>query len=362
MADDRRGRGSLTLPLDRARIILLIGEAVAAGCRQSQACGVINVGERTLQRWQESPIDGRHGPLTAPANKLTASERAVIVKTSTSTEFVEMSPHQIVPKLADIGVYLASESTFYRILRAEKLNAHRGQCKPRLVVRPEPFVATKPNQLYSWDITYLQAAIRGDFYYLYLFLDIFSRKIVGWNIHHTQEAEYASQLLSEICINEKINKLQITLHADNGGPMKGATMLATMQRLGVMPSFSRPSVSDDNPYSESTFKTLKYCTFFPTKPFDSIEDAIAWVTKFVIWYNTGHLHSGINFVTPESKHRGLDAEILKNRSEVYESAKLKNPNRWSGKTRNWKPITSVNLNPLKEKDKSGTKEELQLAS
>jgi len=340
----------------------LVAEAVASGCRKLSACAALNIEERTIQRWQELAVDGRCGPHTVPANKLSLAERNSIIKTAISSEFVSSSPHQIVPKLADRGIYMGSEATFYRVLKAESLTAHRGHTKPRIVERPKSYEAVVPNQIYSWDITYLQSIVRGEFYYLYLFIDLFSRKIVGWNIHLRQESNLSSMLLENICKNEKINKHELTVHSDNGGPMKGATMLATMQRLGVVPSFSRPSVSNDNPYSESMFKTLKYCPMFPSKPFENIESAHTWMNKFTHWYNAEHLHSGINFVTPESKHRGEDIEILKNRNDVYKMAKQKNPERWAGKTRNWDPITVVKLNPLKEKQKSNTKEKHQLAS
>lgn len=361
MALSERGRGSLTSFVDRRSILELIAEAVAAGCRRFRACEAFDLEERTIQRWKLSSSDQRHGPLTVPANKITDQERALIIKTSVSEIYVNLSPHQIVPRLADDGIYIASESTFYRVLNAEKLTAHRGLSKPRIVERPKAYEATKPNQIYSWDITYLQSSVRGQFYYLYLFLDLFSRKIVGWSIHDNQDMELSSILLTDICKLEKINKHQIVVHADNGGPMKGATMLATMQKLGIVPSFSRPSVSNDNPFSESLFKTLKYCPIYPTKPFEDIEAAIVWMQKFVNWYNTEHLHSGINFVTPDSKHNGNDIEILENRNEIYMAAKAKNPNRWSGKTRNWDAVTAVKLNPLKEKDKSNTKEKYQHA-
>lgn len=361
MAATFRGRGHLTSFEDRKNILELIAEAVAAGCRIFRACEAFDLEERTIQRWKLSSTDQRHGPLTVPANKITDLERALIIKTSVSEIYVNLSPHQIVPRLADVGIYIASESTFYRVLQSEKLTAHRGLSKPRIVERPKAYEATKPNQIYSWDITYLQSSVRGQFYYLYLFLDLFSRKIVGWSIHETQEADLSAILLTDICKNEKINKNQIVVHSDNGGPMKGATMLATMQSLGIVPSFSRPSVSNDSPFSESMFKTLKYCPFYPSKPFEDIEAAIVWMQKFVNWYNTEHLHSGINFVTPESKHLGDDIEILENRNEIYKAAKVKNPNRWSGKTRNWDAVTAVKLNPLKEKDKSNTKEKYQQA-
>lgn len=361
MALAERGRGALTSFADRCSILELITEAVAAGCRKFRACEAFDLKERTVQRWKLSSADQRHGPLTVPANKITDLERALIIKTSVSAVFVNLSPHQIVPRLADDGIYIASESTFYRVLKAEKLSEHRGFSKPRIVERPKAYEATRPNQIYSWDITYLQSSVRGQFYYLYLFLDLFSRKIVGWSVHDNQDMELSSILLADICKKEKINKHQIVVHADNGGPMKGATMLATMQKLGIVPSFSRPSVSNDNPYSESLFKTLKYCPIYPTKPFEDIESSIIWMQKFVNWYNTEHLHSGINFVTPESKHAGNDIEILENRNKIYKAAKAKNPNRWSGKTRNWDAVTAVKLNPLKEKDKSNIKEKYQQA-
>jgi hypothetical protein len=166
--------------------------------------------------------------------------------------------------------------------------------------------------------------------------------------------EFSALLFAEICAREGIDPKQLTCHADNGSPMKGATMLATMARLGVTPSFSRPSVSDDNPFSESLFRTLKYCPIFPSVPFDSVESATAWVETFVAWYNEVHLHSGIKFVTPSSRHSGTDVEILKQRSFVYREAQKKNPKRWSKATRNWDRIDTVKLNYLKPGKGSNT--------
>jgi putative transposase len=181
-----------------------------------------------------------------------------------------------------------------------------------------------------------------------MFLDIYSRMIVGHKVHDVESMEYSSQLIDAICASEGIQKHQLILHSDNGGAMKGATMLATLQRLGVVPSFSRPKVSDDNPFSESLFKTLKYCPEYPSRPFGSLEEANALVEKFVYWYNNIHLHSGIKFVTPSSRHAMKDDKILENRKRVYEEAKRKNPNRWSRQTRNWTKIEKVYLNYLQE--------------
>lgn len=326
----------------------LIKEAVQNGSRHFIACDDIGIDIKTYKRWTLDIQDKRKGPLTAPANKLTLEEKQEIISVATTKTYMDLSPSQIVPLLADKGIYLACESSFYKVLKENHLLEHRGKSKKKCNNRPAPLVATGPNQIYSWDITYLRSCITGKFYYLYMFMDIYSRKIVGHEVHDVESMEYSSQLIDSICQREGIRKDQLVLHSDNGGAMKGATMLATLQRLGVIPSFSRPRVSDDNPYSESLFKTLKYCPEYPTKPFGSTEDANAWVKKFVYWYNNVHLHSGIKYVTPASRHAMIDNEILENRKKVYEEAKLKNPNRWSRKTRNWDIIKKVYLNYLQE--------------
>jgi transposase InsO family protein len=206
--------------------------------------------------------------------------------------------------------------------------------------------------LYSWDITYLATAVKGQFFYLYLFMDIFSRKIVGWQVYAEENSAYAADVIRDICRREGIAKQQVILHSDNGSPMKGATLLATLQQLGVMPSLSRPSVSNDNPYSEALFKTLKYRPEYPLQPFSELAEARQWVTDFVAWYNLEHRHSGIGirFVTPEQRHRGEDLAILSQRKATYSAAKKANPARWSKEIRNWEWQAEVYLNP----DKSST--------
>lgn len=338
--------------VDRAECILLIGEAVAAGARKFKACETLDLQIRTIERWEMIPKDGRQGPHNSPSNALTQEERAKVLEIANSAEYASLPPCQIVPKLADQGRYIASESSFYRILNAEKLLAHRSKARPRKKNKPEELVAFKPNEVWSWDITYLRAAIKGTYYYLYLPMDIFSRKIVHWEVHENENADLAAAMIEKACFINHIKAHQIILHSDNGGPMKGATMLATLQRLGVAPSFSRPHVSDDNPYSESLFKTMKYCPSFPERGFAGTEEAQKWVENFVNWYNNIHLHSGISFVTPASRHSGADEEVLKNRHSVYERARAKNPNRWSKETRNWSKIEEVELNPRKMKEKS----------
>jgi putative transposase len=326
----------------------MIEEAIANGSRHDIACNDVGIDIKTHKRWKVDLEDKRKGPSTVPANKLTLVEIQEIIQVSTSAEYVDLPPSQIVPSLADKGIYIASESSFYKVLKEKELLEHRGKSKKQTHNRPAPLVALGPNQIYSWDITYLRSSIAGKFYYLYMFMDIYSRKIVGQEVFEVESMEHSSALVERICVCEGVQKKQLILHSDNGGAMKGATMLATLQRLGVVPSFSRPRVSNDNPYSEALFKTMKYCPEYPSKPFASIAEANAWVNKFVFWYNNIHLHSGIKFVTPVSRHEMKDQEILKKRKETYEAAKLKNPNRWSGETRNWTKIEKVYLNYLQE--------------
>lgn len=256
------------------------------------------------------------------------------------------------PRLADQGKYLASESTMYRVLREEKQLQHRHASRAREHSRPAPVVATAPNHLYSWDITYLPRDIKGLFFYLYLCLDIFSRKIVGWQVYANESSFYAAQLLEDICHREGIQTNQVVLHSDNGAPMKGASMRSMMQALGIVPSFSRPSVSDDNPYSEALFRTVKYAPQYPGR-FNGVAEAREYFERFVSWYNEEHCHSGIQFVTPAARHRGADQAILDQRHQVYEAAKEKYPKRWNNRaTRNWARIETVSLNPEKGKSQN----------
>jgi len=331
---------------DRQTAIELVEQAVNAGARRAAACAILGISLRTLQRWDTDggTQDHRHGPTGGPANALSQEERALVVSIASSPQHRDLPPSQIVPKLADAGIYVASEASFYRILRDKKLLHHRGTAAERSNRRPDEHVASGPNQVWSWDITYLRGAVRGLFYYLYLILDVWSRKIVGWAVHETEDNELAGRLIRETAWREQIDPGTLVLHSDNGGPMKGATMLATLQWLGIMPSFSRPRVSNDNAFSESLFGTLKSWPGYPSKPFDSIEAAREWTADFVGWYNDEHLHSGIRFVTPADRHCGRESQVLENRRRVYETARANNPSRWSRSTRNWKPIEEVVLN------------------
>ena len=338
------GRGNLTEQQERQRILQLFEEAIKSGARQSKACEILDISTRTIKRWADKPDgDQRSSVKKEPANKMSEQEEQQIVSICCSERFRDLSPPEIVAILAEEGVYTASESTMYRVLRKRGLLKHRTESKPGTKSKkPEELKATGPNQVLSWDITYLKTIIKGQFLYLYLFEDIWSRLIVAWEVHAYESGEVASEIMKGLHREQCLQGVH--LHSDNGSPMKSATMLATLQKLGVSPSFSRPQVSNDNPYPESLFRTLKYNVGYP-KSFETIEEARAWVAKFVQWYNNEHRHSKIKYVTPMQRHTGEDKEILEKRKKTYEEARRRNPHRWSREIRNWDHIDTVYLNP-----------------
>lgn len=350
MGERSQRRGRHISKYERQQILKLIDKAALMGCRREIACQDLGLSPRTVERWKKAGalVDKRTTRSYTPKNKLTEKERAKILKVVNSSEFRDLSPHQIVPILLDRKTYYASESTLYRILRKEKMMAHRGKRRRGKVKRPKPCIATGPNQIWTWDITYLPSAIRGKYHYLYMIIDIYSRKLVGWEVHDQELAEHAAQLIEKACKSQKA-KPGLVLHSDNGGPMKGGTMLAKLEALGVEPSFNRPGVSNDNPFSESLFRTLKYRPDFPESCFSSLADAKLWVQLFVHWYNHIHRHSALKFVTPHQRHTGKDQAILNKRKLVLEEAKRKRPERWTGETRNLALPAMVQLNPPKGK-------------
>lgn len=338
------GRGSLTENQERQRILKLFDEAIQSGARKSTVCGILDISTRTIKRWSDSPDgDNRSSVKKEPANKMSEKEEEQIVSICCGERFRNTAPNEIVAILAEEGTYIASESTMYRVLRKRSLLKHRTESKPGTKSKkPGELKATGPNQVLSWDITYLKTMIKGQFYYLYLFEDIWSRLIAAWEVHSYESGDLASEIIKNL---ERKRCLEgVHLHSDNGSPMKSATMLATLQKLGVAPSFSRPQVSNDNPYSESLFRTLKYNVGYP-KSFETIEEAREWVSKFVNWYNNEHRHSRIKYVTPMQRHTGEDKEVLEKRKRTYEEAQMRNPNRWSKNIRNWDHIDTVYLNP-----------------
>ena len=347
-------RGRLIPTADRLVAVELIDEAVVAGARRWKACEVLSISVRTYERWKAGAhLDRRKGARRTLKRKLDASERQEIVDAACSERFRDCTPYEIVAILAQEGTYLGSVSTFYRILRAEGKVHHRSESRPaqRRAAPPE-LVATGPNQVFSWDITYLKTGVSGIFLYAYLVIDVWSRKIVGWSVECEESEQLAIGLFRSLV--RRLKLIGVRLHSDNGNPMKGATMLMTLYNLGVIPSFSRPRVSDDNPYSESLFKTLKYTAGFP-KYFRDLSHAREWMAAFVDWYNTEHLHSAIGYVTPQQRHEGTAATILDARNRTLEEAHRLHPERWSREPKKWTAPDVVYLNPSLENRKSSRK-------
>ena len=344
-------RGRLINMTERQRAIQLVSEACNAGARKHQACEVLGLSMRTLERWEKENglQDQRKMVKRRPVNKLTQEQRDMVINTANNTIYRDLPPCKIVPLLADSGRYIASESTFYRVLREENQLTHRQASRPSKHHRPKAYEANSANQVWTWDISYLPTQVVGLYFYLYMIVDIYSRKIVGFSIHEHESSEHAASLITQACLDENVLREQLVLHSDNGSPMRGATMLATLEKLGVVPSFSRPSVSDDNPYSEALFRTVKYHSTFPMlDKFATIIEARQWAERFVVWYNNEHLHSALKFVTPQQRHSGADKAIRAYRHEVYQAAKASYPERWSGQTRNWSLPDTVTLNPNKK--------------
>lgn len=328
----------------------MINTAIQSGARQRLACDTVGISQRSFQRWtRDGKVQADQRTLTPrpePANKLTQAERERILKTCNQSEYANLPPSQIVPQLADKGVYIGSESSFYRVLHEADQQHHRGRTKPGKTMKaPTTHTAWCANQVWSWDISYLPSSVRGLYFYLYLIMDIYSRKIVGWEVHACEGGEQAAQLIERAVLCEHCFRMPLVLHSDNGSPMKSQTMLMKLYDLGIAPSRSRPRVSNDNPFSESLFRTLKYCPQWPSDGFESIEAARQWVNEFVLWYNHEHRHSAIRFVTPQQRHLGEDEQILCERERLYEQAKRAHPGRWSANTRNWKTVGPVTLNP-----------------
>jgi len=341
---------------DRQALARDIDAAHGAGARLRPACEIAGIELRTLQRWKAceglSAGDGRPQAVRPmPSHALSCEERATLLAVANEPRFAAVPPARIVPTLADEGIYLASESSFSRVLRAHGQNAHRGRAKtPKASRAPTTHIAAAPRQVWCWDMTYLPALVMGRWFYLYLILDLYSRKIVGWEVHHSDDSDHAVHLVRRTALAEGIAAMigKPVLHGDNGSTLKATSVLAMLNWLGVKPSYSRPRVSDDNAYAESLFRTAKYRPEFPAKGFADLDEARSWAAGFVRWYNHDHRHSGIRYVSPAQRHAGEDHAILAARHALYTRARALNPARWSGATRNWSPVGPVTLNPERE--------------
>lgn len=323
------------------------------GATQETVCREAGVSARTCRRWRDQGDDGVDGRPAAerpkPANALTKEERAEIIRVANSPENASKAPCEIVVDLADKGIFLASESSLYRVLHDHRQSAHRGRARaPKAKAAPATHVATAIRQVWVWDITWLPSKVAGIFFKLYIIMDLYSRKIIAWEVWEEENAAHSEDLLRRAALGENIavNTVKVVLHGDNGSPLKAGTVLALMYVLGITPSHSRPRVSNDNAHAEAFFRTAKYHPTMVPAGFASLESARQWAASFILWYNHQHKHKALNFVTPHQKHSGEDVALLAQRHELYQQHRDKNPRRWiKGNTRDWTPVQSTALNP-----------------
>jgi putative transposase len=290
------------------------------------ACRAMGVAPATLYRRRRPPAP-RPRPRTPSHRSLSPAERHEVVGVLNSERFVDSSPAQVWATLLDEGRYLCSERTMYRLLAAgEQVRERRNQLRHPSYTRPE-LLASRPNELWSWNITKLLGPQKWTYYYLYVILDVYSRYVVGWTVQHRESATLAGELISQAVSQQKISPKQLTIHADRGSSMTSKSVAFLLADLGVVRTHSRPYTSCDNPYSEAHFKTLKYRPGFP-KRFGSIEDARSFSRPFFEWYNHQHRHSGIGLMTPSAVHEGKAVEIHGKRGQVLAAAYNAHPHRF----------------------------------
>jgi putative transposase len=300
--------------------------SASVGC--AAACRALDLPRASFYRARAPrPQPGAIAPRPQPARALSDTERQTALALLHSERFVDQAPHQIYATLLDEGRYLCSPRTLYRLLQLHgEVRERRDQLRRPAYQKPE-LLATRPNQVWTWDITKLRAAVPGAYFYLYVILDLFSRYVVGWMVAPGESAELAKTLIQETLSKQAISPGQLLLHADNGPSMSSRSLALKLAELGVSKSHSRPYVSDDNPFSESQFKTLKYRPAFPDR-FGSLEDARAHSRAFFHWYNHEHHHSGIALLTPHRVHSGRAAAILDHRQRVLTAAFQQHPERF----------------------------------
>ena len=292
-----------------------------------QACELLGANRSTIQRRRQPPKLGPPRPRPAPPNKLTEPERQHVLSVLRSEEYCDLAPAQVWARLLDDGIYLCSISTMYRLLRIAGENRERRRQRTHPARKKPELIATKSNQVWSWDITKLAGPERGIYYELFVIIDIYSRYVVGWTVAAAETGELAEAFIEAALDRQQIGRDQLTLHADRGSSMTSKPVAQLLVDLGVARSHSRPSVSNDNPYSEAQFKTLKYCPAFPTR-FGSIADARAFCESFFDYYNHVHRHSGIGLHTPASVHYGTATEIRAQRAATLTAAYTANPARF----------------------------------
>ena len=294
-----------------------------------RALNALGASHATWYRRQQPHLT-RSPRRAAPPLALSVAEREAILATLNSIRFADCTPYTAFARLLDEGVYLGSVRTFYRVLAASgEVRERRNQLIHPPHAKPE-LLATAPNQVWSWDITRLKGAIKWQCLYLYVLIDIFSRHVVGWLVAEAENAGVASALIEQSCVKHGVARDTLTLHSDRGSPMRAKSTAELLVELGVAASFSRPRVSNDNPFSEAQFKTLKYRPEFPER-FEGLEHARAHLRAFFAWYNHEHRHSGIGFMTPAAVHFGHAHALQRARAAVLEAAYRVHPERFKGK-------------------------------
>lgn len=317
------------------------------------ACAAVNVPPSSYYRWKRpqqsaEKVDGRRPPLV-----LSADEEKSVLADLHSKRFMDLAPAEVHATLLEEGIYRCSLRTMYRVLdRHAEVRDRRNQLRHPVAAKPE-LLATAPNQVWSWDITMLKGPVKWTYFYLYVILDIFSRYVVGWLIANRESAVLAEQLIEASCHKQNVDKDQLTLHADRGPSMTSQTVAQLLARLSITKSHSRPYTSNDNPFSEAMFKTLKYRPGFPER-FGAIEDAIGFGRSFFPWYNTEHRHAGIGYLTPEVVHYGQAADVLAARAAALRQAYEAHPSRFKNKPPTLPaPPTEVWINPPPERKSDG---------
>jgi putative transposase len=302
-------------------------DGVEAATSTKRACELLGAARATVYRRRRPPRRSEPAPRPEPANKLTEAERQRILSVLRSPAYCDLAPAQVWARLLDDGIYLCSIRTMYRLLAIAGENRERRRQRTHPAKKKPELIATAPNQVWSWDITKLQGPQRGIYYQLYVIIDIFSRYVVGWTIAATETGELAKALIADTLTRHGIEAGRLALHADRGTSMTSKPVAQLLIDLGVDRSYSRPHVSNDNPYSEANFKTLKYCPAFPGR-FGSIEDARAFCTVFFDYYNHVHRHSGVGLHTAASVHYGTATEIQAQRAATLDAAYTANPARF----------------------------------
>ena len=344
----------------RQQLLQAIDEAVASGARLYRACEVLQLSERRVRRWRATPDDGRTGGYRAKDQKLSEEEKDRIVELVNRPDLKAIPLKAAYTTLLDEGVCLASFSTFLRVIKERGMRTTTGRKRKKGAKRPE-LKATGPNQVWCWDITWLESALLGKYFFLYMIIDMYSRKVVGWSVHAKENGRFARDLFARTLAAEGVRKDQIVIHADRGKPMRSRTLRALFNLLGVLASYSRPHTSNDNAYAESLFATFKNRVAFP-QYFVSIEAAESYCEQFFAWYNDSHFHSGLDNVTPSTVHAGFHGQVFAKRNALLEQHRLEHPTRHGGRKKVFGLPEAVELKHRVHLDTGSTKDRLALRS